>query len=422
MVGLDSGRVLVYRDEDWHVQAAVTRHEQYAVDWQASRSVLNRVKSEKRTFWKTSAELGEQLASLAGFSSVVAAPILDSSGEVIAVLYGDRKIQLGDQQDNALTELDATLMELLASGIAAGLARVEQERTALAAQARFEEFFTPRLSKRLMNDASLLEGQEREVTILFCDIRRFSRITEQFGPSVTVGWLNDVLGVLSEEILERDGVLVDYSGDEVMAMWGAPEEQPDHAQRACDAALAILKQLPALNERSSSFLHDETVDVGIGIDTGRAFVGNIGSHRKFKYGALGNTVNQASRIQGATKYFQCQLLISDATCAGLPDEMIEQQTRRVGQVKVINIEDPVSLHELVPLDTPDFAERKTLLETFHQELCDQKSASAAETLHNFLSKYPDDGPARAYRAQLSNGTASGDSGIQAGGQWVLPTK
>lgn len=422
MVGLDSGRVLVYQGDDWHVQAAVTRDDQKSVDWQASRSVLNRVKTEKRTFWKTSAELGDQLASLVGFSSVVAAPILDNSGEVIAVLYGDRKIQPGDRDDKALTVLDATLMELLASGIAAGLARVEQERTALAAQARFEEFFTPRLSKRLMNDSSLLEGQEREVTILFCDIRRFSQITERFGPSLTVGWLNDVLGVLSEEILKRDGVLVDYSGDQVMAMWGAPEEQPNHAQQACDAALAILKQLPALNERSSSLLQGETIDVGIGIDTGRAFVGNIGSHRKFKYGALGNTVNLASRIQGATKYFQCQLLISDATLAVLSDVTIEQQTRRVGQVKVVNIQEPVSLHELVPLDSPDFADRKTLLETFQEQLSDQKNASAIETLHNCLSKYPDDGPAQAYHAQLSNRTAVGDLGIQAGGEWILPAK
>ena len=82
-------------------------------------------------------------------------------------------------------------------------------------------------------------------------------------------------------------MLVDYSGDQVMAMWGAPEDQPDHAVRACEVALSILEQIPQINQRWSSDLKGKQIQVGLGISTGQAFGGNIGSHRKFKYGALG---------------------------------------------------------------------------------------------------------------------------------------
>jgi len=402
LIGLDSARVLTYKKRDWHVEALATRNGGTSADWRASRSVLNSVRAEKRTFWQSSPELGTEVQSLTGLSSVMAAPILNEEGHVVAVLYGDRKINLqANGETNALTELDATLMELFAFGVGAGLARLEQERNALAAQARFEEFFTPRLSKQLMNDSSILRGQEREVTILFCDIRRFSQFTEQFGHRLTVSWLNDVLGILSEVILHRDGVLVDYSGDQVMAMWGAPEERADHARQACETALDILDQIQPLNRRWSQHLKGKQTQLGIGISTGTAFVGNIGSHRKFKYGALGNVVNQASRIQNATKQFQCPVLLSTDTVAQLPPELVEHQTRRVGRVKLRHIEDSTTLHQLVPAGTEGFEKRKTWLESFEAKLSDNRFADAVEILDSLLQEFPDDGPALSYRKQLT---------------------
>ena len=402
LVGLDSARVLVFKKNDWHVEAMSTREGRASADWRASRSVLSRVRTEKKTFWQSSPELGAEVQSLVGFSSVVAAPILDVDGRVIAVLYGDRKITIKpDRKPDILTELDATLMELLAFGVGAGLSRLEQERNALAAQTRFEEFFTPGLSKRLMNDSSILRGHERPVSILFCDVRKFSQFTEQFGHRMTVSWLNDLLGVLSEVVLDRDGVLVDYSGDQVMAMWGAPEQQPDHAVRACEVALSILEQIPKINQRWSSDLNGKQIQVGLGISTGQAFVGNIGSHRKFKYGALGNVVNQASRIQNETKKYHCPILISSETLAELPAEMVEHQTRRIGKVKLRNLKDTATLHQLVPVNTEGFLRRKTLMEEFEAKLSRDHFGEAVEVIQTLLEEFPDDGPARAYRKQLS---------------------
>src|SRR5204863_6773170 len=112
------------------------------------------------------------------------------------------------------------------------LARQEQERAALQAQVRFEQFFGTELACQLCQEPDLLEGREAEVTLLFCDVRGFSRVSEKLGPAGTVRWIFDVMGDLSKCVLDEGGVLVDYVGDELMAMWGAPQEQPDQSERA----------------------------------------------------------------------------------------------------------------------------------------------------------------------------------------------
>src|SRR5205807_2230673 len=104
-----------------------------------------------------------------------------------------------------------------------------------------------------------------------------SRISERVGPAQTVAWIRDVMGALSDCVHAQGGVLVDYIGDELMAMWGAPEREPDHARLAVEAALAMLAGLPRLNERWQSVL-GEPVAIGVGVNTGVAHVGNTGSH------------------------------------------------------------------------------------------------------------------------------------------------
>ena len=135
---------------------------------------------------------------------------------------------------------------------------------------------------------------------------------------------------------------MDYIGDELMAMWGAPEDQPDHAERACQAALEMIESIASVNTRWQGPLGEPTA-VGIGINTGIARVGNTGSRRKFKYGPLGDTVNVASRVQGASKYFKSNLLITQATRDRLGPQF---QLVRLGQARVVNIADPIELFEL----------------------------------------------------------------------------
>lgn len=256
----------------------------------------------------------------------------------------------------------------------------------------FEQFFPPSVARHFARhpDSSEMEARQAEVTVLFADIRGFSGISERLGGYRTVPWLRDVLECLSQCVVEHEGVLVDYTGDEVMAMWGAPREIDDHHERACNTALAMLDALPALNDRWQEEVGGET-SIGIGINSGLAHVGNIGTQRKLKYGPLGNTVNLASRVQGASAYVKTQLIITRETCKGLP-ETWHARTRQLCDVRVKNIVEPVRLYELATASRRSWHRIKEgyekALEEFHREQFPESLA----TLGNLLRECPDDGP------------------------------
>src|SRR5262249_39595580 len=143
----------------------------------------------------------------------------------------------------------------------------------------------------------------------------------------------------------------DFIGDELLAMWGAPAIQPDHAERACTTALEMLGCLPGLNRLWQDRL-GEVMGFGIGINSGMAWVGNAGTKRKFKYGPSGDTVNVGSRVQGATKYLKAPVIVSRETHDRLPPGRF--LSRRLGCVRVVNIDEAVELYQIVPAKTPDW--------------------------------------------------------------------
>ncbi len=398
--GLDVGRVLCRQGEGWKTAAFHPATEgEYEQSNPPSRLVLDRVCAENKVSWLDPSELDEDCSSLAGVASVVAAPVRARTGEVIAILYGERRLQSLLAAGRPVSRMDAMLLEVLAVGLAAGLARVEQERAAMAMQTQFEQFFTPELARQLRGRPELLEGQDREITIVFCDIRGFSRISRKHSAATVLDWTNDVLSTLSDCVQKHQGALVDYIGDELMAMWGAPEEQPDHAERACRAALEMIAALLGVNDRWKEALGEPTA-VGIGINTGIARVGNTGSQRKFKYGPLGDTVNVASRVQGACKYFKSSLLITRDTRTRLGSEF---RARRLGNAYLVNISDPIELYELRGsggLDA-DLAARgyEEALAAFEAG----ELQKAARVLGRLVNYHPDDGPSIALLARAMTG-------------------
>jgi adenylate cyclase len=347
---------------------------------------LTRVLEDKRTLWQGSVSSTQLGASLSGVQAVIAAPILSKTGEVMGAMYGDRRADMrGEAQ---ITRLEAMLVEALAFGVSAGLARLEEEKAALAAQVKFEQFFTPQLARQLAVEPDLLRGRDAEVTMLFCDIRGFSRISERLTPAETLSWIGDVMETLSDCVAAHAGVLVDYIGDELIAMWGAPQEQPEQATFACRAALDMLSALQKINRQWQSKL-GEAVRVGIGINTGVAHVGNTGSQRKFKYGALGTVVNVASRVQGASKYLKTDLLITSGTRSKLGNEFA---IRRLCSVNVVNIEQTLDLFEIRGLagktTSPAIIRYEAALAAFEK----QEFRQAANMLAAILAEWPDDGP------------------------------
>ncbi len=388
LVGLDSARVLLWQEDGRFTTAAVQARGTARVeaDWRPSRRVLQHVRQERRTFWQGPEP--SPMGSLVDIRAVVAAPILGRQGEAIGALYGERRAA-GAGAGGPIGRLEATLVELLAGGIAAGLARVEQEQAALRARVQFEQFFSKELAEQLAANPDLLRSRDAEVTVLFADVRGFSRISERLGPARTIPWISDLLGVLSDCVLAEGGVLVDYIGDELMAMWGAPVDQPDHAARAARAALAMLGHLGPLNERWESVLN-EPVRLSIGLNTGAAQVGNIGSHRKLKYGPLGNTVNLASRVRGASKYLKAPLLATQATREKLDPSFA---ARRLCRVRVVNIAEPVALYELAVPGQPGGDDLRHDYEAALAAFEGRHFRTAVRILGNVLNEHADDGPA-----------------------------
>jgi len=387
IVDLDAAGILFRSKEGWQSKAIAFSQSADEASWRPSQTILNKVVVENRVF-RQIPETNDGQESLRDVVAVVAAPILSAEGTVIGVIYGDRRQQAHAKVDVEISLLEAKLVELLASAVAAGLARLAQEQAAVAARAQFEQFFSPELAQELEVNAGLLEGRDTEVTLLFMDIRGFSRITEKLGPSSTVEWINDVLGRLSECVFAESGVLVEYIGDELFAMWGAPTPCDDQSQRACRAALRMLEAVPELEARWKQ-LTGESLRIGIGVNTGIARVGNVGSRHRFKYGPLGNAVNLASRIEGATKYLGRPLLISGSTAQQLDASFA---TRRLCTIRVKNIQEPVDIFDLAPQANPPWRKFQSQYELALQHFEKSDFTTAVKILAVLVAEHPDDEP------------------------------
>jgi adenylate cyclase len=157
-----------------------------------------------------------------------------------------------------------------------------------------------------------LGGEEREITVLFSDIRGFTTLSEGLEPTELVTLLNRYFKAVTKEIIDNDGVLDKYIGDAIMAFWGAPIDDPLQASKAVRAAKGMLQELHALNEELKSE-GKPVIAIGIGIYSGRAVVGNVGSDIRFDYTAIGDTVNAASRLEGLTKEYNAKIIIGEST-------------------------------------------------------------------------------------------------------------
>lgn len=400
IVGLNSGVVLLRHDGKWDARPAITHPSDPLLGGlRPSTRVLDTLLRDRRTLLDSPQDAQ---GSLVGMDTVVASPLLDARGEVVGALYGDMPQANATGFGGAAlpAPLKAVLVDLLACGVSAGLARQRQEREAAKAQALFEQFFSESLARQLRDRPDMLKGKTAVVTLLFCDIRGYSTVSRRLGPEKTEEWLHQVLGVLSKCVLDEDGVLVDYIGDELLAMWGAPQPQPDQTERAVRAGLNMLRSLAGLNKTWRDRVGSE-LEVGVGINRGEAQVGNWGSEYKFKYGALGDAVNVASRVQGVTKYLKCRLLVTAAAREHLGGRYA---SRRVVRIKLVNIDEPVDLYEVAAAAdgrAEFFAASEGALDKLEQALdvlardgrFDRGAlAAAARQAGALLEGHPSDGP------------------------------
>jgi adenylate cyclase len=188
-------------------------------------------------------------------------------------------------------------------------------------------------------------GVQRDGTVMFTDLRGFTSFAESLPPERVIDVLNHYLSGMSDTILNHGGTLVAYMGDGIMAVFGAPIEQPDHADRALRAAREMLwERLPAFNEWIGSEGLGEGFRMGIGLNSGDVMSGNVGSERRLEYTAIGDTTNTASRLEGMTKGTPHQLFVADATRSRLNDPAPDLVS--VGEFEVRGREARVTLWSL----------------------------------------------------------------------------
>ena len=193
-----------------------------------------------------------------------------------------------------------------------------------AAKRQTRDAFSKYLSPDMVNvvaenpDQLKLGGDKRDMTLLFCDVRGFTTISEQFDAEGLTGLINKLLTPLTNVILDRKGTVDKYMGDCIMAFWNAPLDDPDHAKHGCLSALSMLQEMSPLNDRLEIEAAEEgrkhiPLKVGLGLNSGECVVGNMGSDQRFDYSVLGDTVNLAARLEGQSKNYGVRVVIGHST-------------------------------------------------------------------------------------------------------------
>lgn len=335
LIGLDLGLVLLRRDWTWERTARATSEGSSSTNF--SPTMLSHVVAERRTFYQDLTNWSAPTMSLKGADAVVVAPIFGPRDDVVGALYGLRNPRF-PAKGGRIRPLEAQMVQVLAAGVGGFLTRAQAARTRI----EYEQFFSPKVLRELERDPELLEGRTQEVTLLVSDLHQFPRLAQKMGPQNSCRLVRDLLEKLTERIVENGGVIVDYSGAGLTAMWNAPARQPDHALLACGAALAMLGEAPDLSGRWRGTV-GEPLRLGIGLHTAEVQVGSMGSSHKFKYGPFGPAVALARHVQQATARFGVHLLLTAPTREELPDTLA---LRRLGRVRWPEVKETVELHEL----------------------------------------------------------------------------
>lgn len=206
-----------------------------------------------------------------------------------------------------------------------GYLRTETEKRYI--RSAFSQYLSPALVEELTRNPEALKlgGDLREMTFLFCDVRGFTRISEQLKshPQALTKLLNRFLTPMTDTILSRHGTIDKYMGDCIMAFWNAPLDDPEHGKHACACALAMIGALDRINETLQADSAAESrafypLHIGIGLNTGQCVVGNVGSDQRFDYSAIGDPVNLASRLESQSKTYGIPIIVSETTLATVP--------------------------------------------------------------------------------------------------------
>jgi adenylate cyclase len=273
---------------------------------------------------------------------------------------------------------------------------ITEEREKKKIRGAFQYYLTASVINEMLKDPSKLKlgGDKKALSVLFSDIRGFTTVSETLTPEELVHLLNEYLTAMTDIVFKYEGLLDKYMGDAIMAVYGAPLDQPDHAVRACRTALDMIEELRKLQKKWS----DEgrpVLNIGVGINSGDMVVGNMGSQMRFDYTVMGDSVNLGSRLEGINKEYGTNIVISEYTYDAVKDILL---CRELDSVRVKGKKLPVKIYELIG-DKKDAALHEVFLRRFEAGLEKYKQAHWDEAVIAFeqaLEIRPGDPPSELY--------------------------
>ena len=270
------------------------------------------------------------LALSAALSRWVNAPLARLKGAVDAIGAGHFETRLAITTHDEFGEVGAAI-----NGMAGALREREMLKGALT------RYVSQHVAESIVSENRLpdLRGEKRRITVLFCDIRNFTRFANSLPPEEVFSFLNEYFAEMISVIFEHGGTLDKLIGDGLMALFGAPLDDPEHERHALEAALEMQERLARLREK---WRESGRADIacGVGLHTGEAIVGNVGSEQRMDYTAIGDTVNIASRIEAATKEYDCNILLSGATAEALEGSF---SLRKIAEIAARGVAQPVPI-------------------------------------------------------------------------------
>ena len=336
-----------------------------------------------RPSWATGAELvflvlaGALAAYLISRSGAVAAAILSLAAIVLIaavswLAYG----RAGLLVDPVYPSI--ALVAIYLAGSLTSYMRSETDRARI--RSAFGHYVSPAIVEELARtpDKLKLGGETRDVTLLFADVRGFSRLSEGMDAETLVRFVNMLFTPLADTILAHRGTIDKFIGDAVMAFWNAPLSDPEHALQSCRAALAMQRAIGEINAARDESA--EAVQLGIGLNTGSCVVGNVGSPQRFDYSVLGDVVNTASRIEETTKTYGVPIIIGERTAASVADLALVE----IGLAALRGKDRPEKLHALIGDETlarhPEFAGLQTAFAAYAAAMAAGKREDARRHL------------------------------------------
>ena len=283
-------------------------------------------------------------------------------------------------------------------------------------------YLSPSVSRWVLADPRRLRlgGELRELTVLFSDLRNFTTHAHALPPETLVALLNDHMTEMTAIVFRHDGVLAHYAGDGLEAFWNAPLPQPDHARRACDAALDMMAALGPLRHEFAAHGWGD-LDMGIGLNSGTTIVGNLGSRDRLAYTAVGDAVNVASRLEGLSKEYGVCIVIGEATRQAAGDLF---EYRFLDLVAVKGRAEPVRVYELLGRAGSTPPERRQILARYERGVVlyqNRQWVEAAALFEDLAVAAPDDGPVALY-GRRARELLEQPPGRDWDGVWIAKTK